>query len=68
MTIKEPLKKAPANITKAASSLQNNVRECEEIARGQFSAFVDDGKESYDVGIRSIDLCKNLNEEDKLSM
>ena len=52
MTIKETLKKAPANITKAASSLQNNVRECEEIARGQFSAFVDDGKESYDVGIQ----------------
>ena len=52
MTIKETLKKAPANITKAASTLQNNVRECEEISRGQFSAFVDDGKESYDVGIQ----------------
>lgn len=52
MTIKDTLKKAPANISKAASSLQNNVREFEEIARGQFSAFVDDGKECFDVGIQ----------------
>lgn len=60
MTIKDTLKKAPAKITKVASFLQNNVRECEEIARGQFSAFVDDGKESYDVGIQLDDIGNSI--------
>lgn len=36
------------------------MRECEEIARGQFSAFVDDGRESYDVGIQLDDIGNSI--------
>ncbi|MBK8701812.1 MAG: hypothetical protein IPN29_20505 [Saprospiraceae bacterium] len=52
MTIKDTIKKAPVNITKAARSLQNSIREWEETSRGNFIAFVDDGKFSFDTSIQ----------------